>query len=80
MFSKFARLSTGIILLGLVTQSATASEQTTINWVIFEQVPYFITKGKLKGKGVGDQNWNQIIQPLSRNGHIGETLTYVTFQ
>ena len=26
------------------------------------------------------QKWNQVIQPLSRNGNINETLTYVTFR
>ncbi len=36
--------------------------------------------GTIDWRDKGFQNWNQVIQPLSRNGHVGETLTYVTFQ
>jgi hypothetical protein len=35
--------------------------------------------GTIDWRDKGYQKWNQIIQPLSRQGKIRETLTYVTF-
>lgn len=36
--------------------------------------------GTIDWRDKGFQCWNQVIQPLSREGEVGETLTYVTFQ
>ncbi len=70
MLSKFTQLSVGIIFLGLLSLSASASEHTTINWIIYEQTPYFIAKGKMKGKGIGDQILKKFIDTLPTFSHV----------
>ena len=45
-------------------QFVAADDRPEINWVIFEQVPYFIVKGENKGQGVGDRLLDRYIKSL----------------
>lgn len=70
MFEIFLRLMIGAVLFTVSLTSTQAAERPRLNWVIFEQAPYFIVQGDMKRKGVGDRLLKKFMDALPGYNHV----------
>ncbi len=70
MIANIIRFSIAALILSFPPGRAWSADRPLLNWVIFEQAPYFIDQGSLKGQGVGDRLLEKLMDALPAYEHV----------